>query len=155
MIYVECKPDALLVGALTNLPKREIVHELKAKYEILGRISRGSHLRAMIDEDPGANQPAYLRRMRVLQDLPESGLRLLGDEASNRVIVLRPRLEEWVIRAARETGLDMDRYGLPSEGRKLHQVINVDLRKFERVIDDLNRSPRLRALAGMLQGPQG
>jgi hypothetical protein len=39
MIYVECKPDATLVQVLTQLPRREIVHELKGKYEVVKRIS--------------------------------------------------------------------------------------------------------------------
>ena len=151
MIYVECKPDAILVRAVTKLPRREVIHEIKGKYEIAKRLSSAEHSDAVVDEDPQSSQPAYLSALEPVQDLPEVGLRLLLDtRRSNRVVILRPRLEEWIIYAATEEGLELDRRGLPNRGPALHSVINFDLRKFERVVQDLRNSERLRALSAML-----
>lgn len=107
MIYVECKPDAALVQILTQLSHRGIVHELKGKYEVVERISSGRNARRMVDEDPGSVQPAYLARMEVLRDLPQSGLKMLEDVArANRVVLLCPKLEDWIIRVALDAGVD-------------------------------------------------
>ena len=153
MIYLECKPDFTLVQALTQLPKREIAHELKGKYEVMKRLSTSTNGRAMVDEDPGTIQPAYLTKMQVLQDLPQRGLRVLEDaDRGNLAVILCPKLEDWVIRAAQDAGIDMSntRYNLPNSPTRLHREITFDLRKFERLVDDLAETPRLQCLHGLL-----
>lgn len=153
MIYVECKPDAALVQILTQLPRREIVHELKGKYEIAKRLSNGTNVRAMVDEDPGANQPAYLSRMQVQRELPQRSLRVLEDVAKgNLVVMLCPKLEDWIIRAAQDIGLNLrdPRYNLPNSPTRLHREITFDLRKFERLTQDLRSTPRFQCLQGLL-----
>lgn len=153
MIYVECKPDAALVQALTQLPHREIVNELKGKYEVLKRISNGSNAKGLVDEDPAANQPAYFARMEVQRDLPQRGLKILEDVGKgNRVVLLCPKLEDWIIMAAQDAEVDLEdrRYNLPNNPTRLHRVINIDLRKFERLVQDLTGTPRLRCLRRLL-----
>lgn len=153
MIYLECKPDFTLVQALTQLPKREIAHELKGKYEVMKRLSTSTNRRAMVDEDPGKNQPAYLTKMQVARDLPERGLRLLEDAGrGNLAVILCPKLEDWVLRTAQDAGIDLrnPRYNLPNTSTRLHREITFDRRKFERLVDDLAETPRLRCLYGLL-----
>ena len=50
--------------------------------------------------------------------------------------------------------LDYRRYNLPHNAVHLHQVINFDLRKLERLIDDLMPAgaPRIRQLSNLLAG---
>ena len=152
MIYVECKPDATLVKVLTQLPQREIIHEIKGKYEVLKKISNGRNGRGMIDEDPGSNQPAYLSRMQVQRDLPQRGLKVLEDAArDNQVILLCPRLEEWIIRAARDGGVSLERYNLPNRPSSLHRELNLDLPKFGRLVVELTNTPSLRCLLRLLR----
>ena len=151
MIYVECKPDETLVRLLTGLPRREIIHELKGKSEVVNQIKKRSNTQGLVDEDPQSIQPPCLGEMRIVQDLHEMGLRLLGDSRNNRIVVLCPRLEEWVVQAAREEQLAISAYRLPEEPRRLHRVINDDLRKFERLVNDLRNSARLTSLRSALQ----
>ena len=131
MIYVECKADEALVRTLTGLPRREVIHELKGKPEVVNQVRSRSNTRGLVDEDPQQLQPPYLERMRIVQYMPERGLRVLGDGArGNHLVVLCPRLEEWIVRAAREAGVDLGRYGLPNNPLELHKVINVNLTRF-------------------------
>ena len=44
MIYVECKPDGILVRHLSGLPKRQVAHEIQGKGEICNRLIRGKDL---------------------------------------------------------------------------------------------------------------
>jgi hypothetical protein len=91
--------------------------------------------------------------MVVARKLPEQGLLLLADMArDNRLVVLRPRLEEWILAAANEAGLDVRAYGLPRTPRQLHGAINTNLDKFERLLHVLGArlSPRLKTLGELL-----
>ena len=100
MIYVECKPDQLLVQMLTSWPNREIIHE-NDKYKVMKTLRRQRNGRAMVDEDPNSIPPAYLSKMQVSQEISNRGLRvLLDDSRGNRVVVLCPKLEDWIIRGA-------------------------------------------------------
>jgi hypothetical protein len=62
------------------------------------------------------------------------------------------RLEEWILAAANEAGLDVRAYGLPRTPRQLHGAINTNLDKFERLLHVLGfrPSPRLKTLGELL-----
>ncbi len=153
MIYVECDPDQVLVQMLTSLPKREIIHE-QGKYRLMAKLSARTDTQAMVDEDPDSNQPAYLSKMQVQQEISNHGLRVLIDASrGNRAVVLCPKLEDWLIRSARESGISLSdrRYNLPNTAKALHRVINLDPSKLERLVKDLSDTPRFRALRRLLQ----
>ena len=153
MIYVECKPDQLLVQMLTGWSNREIIHE-EGKYRLMAKLSKRRDTLAMVDEDPNSNQPAYLSKMDIHEEIGNRGLRVLRDASlGNRVVVLCPKLEEWVIRGANEARISLtDRnYNLPNTANALHRVINADHRKLERLVEDLASTPRFRALRELLQ----
>ena len=153
MIYVECKPDGILVRHLTGLPKRQVAHEIQGKGEVCKRLNRGNGLVALVDQDPGSTQPRYMARLSMGTESAQLGLKLyLDNSRNNRIVVLYPRLEEWLIRAAGDSGLSMNTYGLPNRANTLHSVINLDERKIQRLLSDLDhaQSPRLRELGRLL-----
>jgi len=152
MIYVECYPDTVLVRTLTGLPRREVIHERKGKGRVVDQVRRGSQRVGLLDEDPGATQPRRLEEMVTVENLEASALWVRQDSAGNRIVILRPRLEEWILRAARQAGIDLDDYNLPTDAGQLHRVINDRLPSFQRLVEALNNTPRLRALAGLLSG---
>ena len=158
MLYVECKADETLVRIL-GLPRREISHELN-KDEVLKQLAKQSRCLGMVDEDPRSPRPVQFGRMVVAAEYEQLGLRVYADNPqSNRVIVLRPRLEEWLTRAAQDAGLNLNnpRYNLPRNPVQLHQQINNDLRKLERLLTDLIAAdaPRLSQLRSLLTAEQG
>ena len=115
MLYVEGKPDRILASKLTGLPGSEILRD-RNKSEVLKRLVEQSNCLAMVDEDPSHSPPSYLDRMQVATNLSNLGLRVLEHRAQgNRVILLCPRLEEWIIQAAEDSNLRLDyrRYNLP------------------------------------------
>jgi hypothetical protein len=146
MIYTECKPDSTLVKML-GLPKRHIIHQ-QGKPEVCKQLEKRTNWKGMIDEDPFSVQPPYLKKLRVMENLSNYGLKVLKDAAKNNdLIILSPRLEEWILKAVKEAGIDIKRYNLPDDGDPLHKVINLDLRKFERLVNDLKgKSKMLEAL---------
>lgn len=152
MIYVECKPDAILVQVVTGLPIRQVIHEIKGKSGVLNQMQSRNNSVGLVDEDPGATQPRSLTEMRTVQELREGGLQLKQDSRGNRLVLLCPRLEEWVAVAARDAGVLPSQFNLPNDPKRLHEVINVDLSKFRRLLEALTDTPRLRTLAGLLRG---
>ena len=147
MIYVECKPDGVLVRHVTDLPRRQVVHEAKGKGEVCNRLKRNRNLLAMVDEDPGKTQPTYMAQLSLSREIAHLGLKLYLDRSrNNRVIVLCPALEEWLLRAATDLGLNMARYGLPNRATELHSVINSDERKIQRLLADLTDASSRRLL---------
>ena len=156
MIYLECKADQTLVQTLTRLTRREIIHALKGQSELIKRMSNTRDALGMVDADPEQYQPVYLSRMQTLKDMPDIGLKVLVDASrDNRVVVLCPRLEDWIVRAAQESNIALanPRYNLPNTAKRLHEAINIDLRKFERLLLDLADAPRLVSLREELQAP--
>ncbi len=154
MIYVEGKPDRVLVLKLTGLPGREVKRE-RNNSEALKRLAQDTHGRSMVDEDPGRRQPPQLLRLQVIQDLDNLGLREYRDSPrDNTVVMLRPRLEEWLVETSDNVDIDVAdrRYNLPRSPVPLHRVINRDLRKLERLVDDLlaAQSPRIQKLQELL-----
>ena len=154
MLYVEGKADRVPALRLAGLTNREVKVE-GDRGKVLNRLAQENYSLAMVDEDPGQDLPGQLRRMQLVSDYPGTGLKLYTDSGrSNRVIVVCPRLEEWIIRAANDAGLQLrgPRYNLPSGPSSLHNAINDDLRKLERLIDDLlaAQSPRILRLKELL-----
>ncbi len=154
MIYVECRPDFILVRSVTTIPRKEIDHEFKGKGEICNRLEGQRSAQGLIDEDPSATQPAYLKKLVLSQELPQQGLRVLHDKSrDNSLVVLCPTLESWILKAAEEAGIDMVRkYSLPDDPAKFHHVINFDLGKFEKLLGDLRNSDRVKTLSRLLHG---
>ena len=153
MIYVECKPDELLVRQVTDLPRRQVVHEAKGKGGVCNRLMRNEGLMAMVDEDPGKTQPTYMAQLSLSRESAGMGLKLYVDRSrNNRAVVLCPDLEWWLLRAVSDMGFDIKTYGLPDSANELHRVINLDERKIQRLLTDLadGASPRLLELGRSL-----
>lgn len=153
MIYVECKPDGVLVRHVTDLSRRQVGHEIQGKGAVCNRLMNSRDLVAMVDEDPGKTQPRYMRQLSLGREHVDLGLKLYYDRRrNNRIIVLCPDMEEWLLRAVNDMGLDIENYGLPRRANALHSVINSDERKIEKVLSALTdaASPRLVALRRLL-----
>jgi hypothetical protein len=76
----------------------------------------------LIDEDPSSAQPRDLNNYK--EEQAAEGLRLLArrDDKNKRLIIVRPRLEDWLIARARSVGVKPEEYGLPSDPDRLHSI---------------------------------
>jgi len=144
---VECKPDAVLIKSLTLAPRKRIEHAGN-KSQLLKKLTEHySNSKGIIDEDPGSIQPPHLQKFKQKQDLPSCKLRILHQKGrNNTLIILCPALEEWILDTAKEAKIDPQEYGLPKDPTKLHQQINIQIDKFQKLIKDLANSKRLKTL---------
>ena len=119
-ILVECYPDAALLRAL-GVSKKQLRHE-GGKGEVVKRMRKFDCATGLIDEDPASAQPRDLDNYKEVQAM--EGLRLLArrDDKNKRLIIVCPRLEDWLIERAKSSGIRPKDYGLPSDPDKLHSI---------------------------------
>lgn len=146
MIFIECKPDEALLKSL-GVTKKRVDHRGN-KPEVCKALEKNNNSKGLIDEDPWSVQPSYMDRLYITQNLKEDmGIVVFSDEKENIVIMLCPRLEEWILSVAKECKVDIRKYGLPDDPEKLHGVVNLNLKKFHVLLDDLkSKSKTLNSL---------
>ena len=152
---VECKPDKLLIKFLTNAPKKSIIHAAN-KTEVLKTLLKATDdAIGIIDEDdPYGPQPSHLQKFKIKNDLPSFGLSILQEnQTEKKLIKIKPRLEDWLLEAANESGVSFEEYRLPKNAKKLHKIINLNLDKLELILKKLveAKNNRLRKLKEILK----
>lgn len=151
MIYLECYTDEALVKAL-GIHKKEIYHSF-GKSNVCKRLEKSRNSKGLVDEDPGRTQPPYIGKMIIKSN--EDDIKLLYDnDTNNNLIVLNPKLEEWILKSAKEVGVNMEDYSLPEDADELHKVIATKNppKEFVHLIEDIKkRSKMLRALEKLIK----
>ena len=149
MIYVECNPDKILVKTL-GLPRQEIRHA-GDKGKVCNKLRNNTNSVGLVDEDPGSNPPSYFEALKHLSN--DNQIRLLHDEKNkNYLIVLCPRLEEWVLRVAREREIDISKYGLSNDASELHELLTIKPERIVKLIEDIKgKSEMLKTLVRFLK----
>jgi len=120
-VLVECYPDAALLRAL-GVPRKQLLH-FGGKYELVKKLKERAHDLGMIDEDPGKGQPPQDMGSYRQTDSAE-GLHLLTRQGSGgqRLVIVCPKLEDWLIDRAKSSGIRPEDYGLPSDPDHLHSI---------------------------------
>ncbi len=144
---IECKPDKLLIKIITNTPKKSIIHAANKTEVIKTLFKISDDAIGIVDEDPGSPQPSHLKKFRLKQDLSDYGLALLEEnDFGKKLIIIKPRLEEWLLRAGKESDISFKEYKLPETGKDLHKVINSNLEKLKLILNKLLETKCVRLL---------
>jgi hypothetical protein len=153
MLFVECKPDLTLASFLLVSKTHRIEHAgnktgvLKRLVKRKGYPNYENSL-GIIDEDPWSIRLPDLDMFKEVCFLRDYEMRVLHYQfLNNYVLVLCPRLEEWIMEAARQAGIGIMGYDLPTDITNLRDVINSRIDKFQLLLADLKQvSPRLQKL---------
>ena len=150
MIFVECRPDKLLIKRITGISK--IIHEA-GKARICNKLNKYKGVIAVLDEDPGRSQHPYFNNLRnfsnrEFENCPD--IKVLTDFRGNFVVLICPRLEDFVINVARRNKIDLKSFNLPSDPDKLHEIINLNLEKFEKLLDSLKNTKEFKCLGNII-----
>ena len=154
MIVVECNADNTLVKCLINIPKTDIIHEFKGKPGVCHQLKENlTNSKGLIDEDPRAGQPPYVKKAQPHGSYIQDDIKYLFDASRNNyLIILCPKLEDWVLKTAQIANIDVTRHGLPNDANVLHRVIDYKLDEFRILLHMLlkRKSNRLLTLKGLL-----
>jgi hypothetical protein len=150
-LFLECKPDEVL-ARVAGVPSHAIVHS-PGKGSVSKLLGKHSGVIGMVDEDFGSAEPRTLKQYVQLSDAHD--LRLKIEKGSkNRLVIICPKLEDWLIRTAKTASVKMTRFNLSENPRDLHADINTRLPNLERLLQELLelKSPRLLHLKSLLAG---
>ncbi len=121
VVVVECNADEALVMFL-GVPRRAIRHE-RCKGNVLNRLEKADVILGVVDADPNSSQPGRLGNYVEEERYSQLGLTLLRHKqiSTRRLIIIHPFLEEWLCQRAKQCGMNMGDFDLPSNGKDLHK----------------------------------
>jgi len=120
VIAVECFPDEVLVRSL-GVPVARVRHS-RGSGNVLNDLLRGHAAWGMIDEDPGKTRPAEIKRFIEQERQGSVILMTGGKDAGGRLVMICPRLEEWLLARASASGVNPGDYGLPASSKALRKL---------------------------------
>jgi len=146
MVYVECYADKLLVQVL-GVPDHLVLHA-RCKGNVMNGLRRVPCGLGMVDEDPGAAQPQEMSNYCVCSQLQYTVRLIQTTQPQRHLIVLKPRLEDWLYHCAGAAKLDPSRFGLPDTPAELRDKPRFDkspgFHNFLRALSEV--SPELQTL---------
>jgi SepF-like predicted cell division protein (DUF552 family) len=105
------------------------IHHAGSKSGVLKKLDKWKGCMGLIDEDPESPQPPKLREIQLE---PAGNNIKVGKYKGNVVVVLCPELEGWVVKVARNAGIQN---GIPVEIDA--KTLKRDEREFQTVIREL------------------
>jgi Txe/YoeB family toxin of Txe-Axe toxin-antitoxin module len=134
MIYLECYADEAFVKTL-GIGSKEIKHAFN-KGEVCNMLRKVTGSVGLVDEDPFSGKPSYERHMLGFKVFEDEKIILCEDKkTNNKLVIIRPTLEGFVIKIAKENEIDItQKYKRLSANRKgLHDDLTFkrNKQKFE------------------------
>ena len=133
LVHVECKPDELLVSKLGF--KRKLITHHQGKSRIFHSLGKTKNQLAIVDEDPGSIKTKYESSLQFITE--SEGIIAYRDNSGNKVLVLKGKLEDWIIAVCKKYRIKILDFGLPDRPNDLHDVVNQRLDNFGRLLDEL------------------
>ena len=135
MIAVECFPDEVLVRAF-GIPVARILHA-KGKGNVINAVIQNRASAGLIDEDPDSTQPSVLGLFRTQERNGSLILMQHRDSADRRLVVICPRLEDWLLNRAEACSIGLHQYGLPETAEDLKRKRYDRFPKYRGFLDQL------------------
>ncbi|MDX2245892.1 MAG: hypothetical protein SF052_03890 [Bacteroidia bacterium] len=148
-VHLECLPDEMVVKTL-GIQKRFITHH-QGKSRVFHKLKTENDQLALVDEDPGTIPTNYEKSLIFIEE--KFGIKRYRDQSGNKVLILKVKLEDWIIALCKEAKVDLKKFNLPDKPDDLHKHINQRLPKFEDLIHYLlkTNNPGIEQLKEWLQ----
>lgn len=118
-VYYECDNDGALLD-IFSIPKKEKEHS-HSKGNVCKKVSKNIYSCGLVDEDPKTPQPKYISNLGNPVHFKHN-IKIFTDVANNnKIIMLLPRLEEWLYSTAKINNIKPSDFGLPSNPDDLHK----------------------------------
>ena len=155
MILIECNNDYAFYHLLCpNYRKRDFRHFNKPELIKKLHADESGRIIGLCDEDdPRSNRMPFLDEFELIENLTDMGVKIFRHRRNNskHLIMVTPRLEEWIYHRARVCKVDPDSYRLPRDPEVLKNRFKVDSDPrfqgfLQEVIDRDQNLARLRVL---------
>lgn len=127
MLLIECDLDEHIVKRI-GIPKSKIIHE-SGKGEISIHLKLNQGTVGLVDEDPNSSQPQDFENYEIIEDFGNLSLRKKNAKNAKFLIIIKPRLEEWLIRCGDANNIDIQKYGFSKDGDHIHNIPHLEKSK--------------------------
>jgi hypothetical protein len=144
MILIECNNDEELVKQL-GFKNKQCKHELN-KGEVVKRLKRESNTSiniGIVDEDKEADQPDDMKFYHTIDTV--GSIKLKRKDSIRFLIVISPRLEEWIYGIARRNKIMPEDYSLPKDAHKLPKKPDRKFKEFLKALIE-NNDPEIKTM---------
>jgi hypothetical protein len=141
-VLVECNADEIVLRNI-GVPKKQLFH-FGGKDKLITRLRNLPGAVGVVDEDPASIQHPDLKASYRQAEYTE-GLRLLARRGSGgqKLVMICPKLEDWLIERAKSSGIRPEDYGLPGDPDHLHSIPRYEQKQnFLRFLKELNECDR-------------
>jgi len=144
MIFlVEDAPHKSLLQS-QGIPRKRIL-VLGSKGNVIKRLKNRPGDMGMVDEDPESIQTQSHELANYEEVDRGEGLCLLAREGHNgqKLIVICPRIEDWLVQRARLSDIDPEQYYLPSTPKELKEMVHYEQKEgFRRFLAKLKEQDK-------------
>jgi hypothetical protein len=136
MIFFECYNDEDFLKFL-GLTRRDLSggHSF-GRSNVCLKLKNKSNCRGFVDEDPKKPKDSYFSHLLSLKPsfVDDYLMYIVDPRLNNKVIVIRPDLESFALRIARERKIDLEeKYNLSNEFKVLHDTLKIQKNEKERL----------------------
>jgi hypothetical protein len=128
MIFYECYADESLLRFLGFDSRKLKGGHSFGRRAVSKKLQKNHNCWALVDEDPEKAKDDYLREIFRNSFYEDANLLVSRDtQRGHKIIILRPDLENWVIRLARDSkvSLNNSKYNLSSNADQLHSQLSL------------------------------
>ncbi len=119
-VYFECDNDEALLD-IFFIPKKSKKHSF-SKGNVCNSLGKVSDSIGMVDEDPQTQQNKYITSLGKPIKNNHNIKVFVDSKRNNKVVMLCPRLEEWLYGVANKNGINPTDYELPKSPDELHEL---------------------------------
>jgi hypothetical protein len=148
-VYYECDNDEALLNHL--LTPKAIKEHSHSKGNVCNSVAKNNNVIGLVDEDSGTQQQRYITRLGNPVSM-QNGIRIYVDKARcNRIVMICPRLEEWLYNVAKRNNIDPTSFRLDKDPDKLHkEELRKTKTKFNNFLKALEDTNELKFLKSQL-----
>ena len=141
-IFAEDSPHKSLLQSL-GITRKEI-SLLGPKGNVIKKLKNLPDCIGMVDEDPHSIQTQSHELANYQEIENDMGLRLLLRKHNRqRIVILCPRIEDWLLQRAMSSNVDLKHYYLPNNPKELKKLTNYDTKDgFKRFLTELKEKDK-------------
>ncbi|MBY0434199.1 MAG: hypothetical protein K2U26_08830 [Cyclobacteriaceae bacterium] len=115
--------------------RKQFDHE-GGKFKICNKLLRSQNAIGLIEFDFGQSNPLYLSHCTLVRESHEIKV-YENSKSRNKVLVLVNSLEDWILKAAKNSLVNVEDFGLSKNPSTLHKKMPGRLEAFGRLIEKL------------------
>lgn len=126
MTFFESHADETLLRQVGLQSKELKGGHSQGRSKVCGKLSKSKESFGLIDEDPGSAHDPYLAALHKIKPAyQDTNIILIEDiKRGNKLAIIRPNLEGWVVKIAKDKKVDLDKnYALSMKQKVLHDFL--------------------------------